>query len=171
MMGYLGEVAIWLQVHLSPRQELSKLPLTSFYRMAVPDFSGPGIRATRLTGLLEAGTDSRNTRCCHAVEGVLHLPAPPVALFQGLPSTKVLTLHMDVPEAWLVEPVRAAHDLDNLRLSDLGKEMTLHAEFELEALLLTGSCTDTTALKREQVLSARTQSPRCRSAATARTRG
>ena len=34
---------------------------------------------------------------------------------------------MDVPEAWLVEPVRSAYDLDNLRLADLGQESTLHA--------------------------------------------
>jgi len=59
----------------------------------------------------------------------LGMPGPPSADFSGLPSTKVLTLHMDVPEAWLVEPVRAAHDLDNLRLSDLGGQTTLSAEF------------------------------------------
>ena len=57
---------------------------------------------------------------------------------------------MDVPEAWLVEPVRAAYDLDNLRLSDLGDSSTLSAEFELEAMLLTGSCTDSAARSREQ---------------------
>ena len=28
----------------------------------------------------------------------------------------MLTLNMDVPEPWLVEPVRADYDLDNLRL-------------------------------------------------------
>ncbi len=33
---------------------------------------------------------------------------------------QVLTLGMDVPEAWLVEAVRAEPDLDNLRLADLG---------------------------------------------------
>ncbi len=28
----------------------------------------------------------------------------------------MLTLNMDVPEPWLVEPVKANYDLDNLRL-------------------------------------------------------
>lgn len=79
------------------------------------------------------------------------MPGAPSAEFTGLPSTKVLTLHMDVPEAWLVEPVRAAYDLDNLRLSDLGSESTLTAEFELEAILLTGRCLDLAARTREQV--------------------
>ena len=32
----------------------------------------------------------------------------------------MLTLNMDVPEPWLVEPVRADYDLDNLRLEVRG---------------------------------------------------
>ncbi len=31
----------------------------------------------------------------------------------------MLTLNMDVPEPWLVEPVKADYDLDNLRLEVL----------------------------------------------------
>ena len=58
---------------------------------------------------------------------------------------------MDVPESWLVEPVRTAYDLDNLRLSDLPANAALKAEFELEALLLTGSCTTQNAQRRDQV--------------------
>lgn len=85
-----------------------------------------------------------------AENGVLSAPEAPSAAFTGLPATKVLTLHMDTPESWLVEPIRAAHDLDNLRLSDLGSEPELSAEFELEALLLTGSCTDAAARRRDQ---------------------
>lgn len=34
-------------------------------------------------------------------------PAPPKAAFADLPARKVLTLNMDVPEPWLVEPVQA----------------------------------------------------------------
>lgn len=30
-------------------------------------------------------------------------PAPPAALFSRLPTKRVLTLNIDVPEAWLVE--------------------------------------------------------------------
>lgn len=58
---------------------------------------------------------------------------------------------MDVPESWLVEPVRTAYDLDNLRLGDLPAQSVLTAQFELEALLLTGSCIDQGAVRRDQV--------------------
>jgi len=37
----------------------------------------------------------------------LREPAPPTAAFADLPARKVLTLNMDVPEPWLVEPVQA----------------------------------------------------------------
>lgn len=43
----------------------------------------------------------------------------------------------------LVEPVRAEHDLDNLLLGEAG-DGGVSAEFELEALLLTGMALDTT---------------------------
>ena len=179
-------------------------------------------------------------------------PAPPKAAFADLPARKVLTLNMDVPEPWLVEPVQAracmrarapfsnlctrragrgrapafwparktgclctsvlsscvpaqsgtcAHarlgpapcnspraachlaptprmqswarrataacpgmsarargasaaqaplDLDNLHLADLGGAPALEARFELEALLLTGSCLDIGAARGDQ---------------------
>eukprot|EP00877_Chromochloris_zofingiensis_P009036 jgi/Chrzof1/4386/Cz14g11070.t1 len=50
---------------------------------------------------------------------------------------------MDVPEPWLVEAVKALHDLDNLRLADVHERVT-YAEFELEAIVLTGSCVEVT---------------------------
>ena len=58
---------------------------------------------------------------------------------------------MDVPEAWLVEPVKAELDLDNLRLADLGQKRSMTADFELEALILSGSCLDVAATRRDQV--------------------
>ena len=57
---------------------------------------------------------------------------------------------MDVPEAWLVEPVQAAADLDNVRLADVGGEIA--AEYELEALMLTGSCVASIPGRRERVI-------------------
>ena len=75
----------------------------------------------------------------------------PLASFAGLPSQKILTLNMDVPEAWLVEPVKAELDLDNLRLADLGQKRSMTADFELESLMLTGSCLDVAATDRAQV--------------------
>jgi UDP-glucose:glycoprotein glucosyltransferase len=56
-------------------------------------------------------------------------PGAPAAVFSGLPSKRILTLNMDVPEAWLVEPVRAELDLDNLRLGDLGRGKALQVTF------------------------------------------
>ena len=78
------------------------------------------------------------------------LPGVPSASFSGLPSQKILTLNMDVPEAWLVEPVRAELDLDNLRLADLGQKRSMTADFELESILLSGSCIDVAATDRAQ---------------------
>ena len=75
----------------------------------------------------------------------------PSASFSGLPSQKILTLNMDVPEAWLVEPVKAELDLDNLRLADLGQKRSMTADFELESLILSGSCIDVAATDRTQV--------------------
>ena len=50
---------------------------------------------------------------------------------------------MDVPEPWLVEPVEAVADLDNVLLSE-GDELS--ARFQLEALLVTGNALDLTSL-------------------------
>ena len=76
--------------------------------------------------------------------------AAPKAVFDALPKGVVLTLNMDVPEPWLVEPVEAAADLDNLRLADL-PQAGLHARFELEALVLSGQCMATVPGRRGQV--------------------
>ena len=87
-----------------------------------------------------------NSRTCAG-----DLPAAPTATFSSLPAEKILTLNMDVPEAWLVEPVKAELDLDNLRLADLGQKRSMAADFELEALILSGSCLDVAATRRDQV--------------------
>jgi UDP-glucose:glycoprotein glucosyltransferase len=41
-------------------------------------------------------------------------------------------------------------DTDNMRLSTLGEQSTLHVEMNLEALLLTGTCVDIAATKQEE---------------------
>ena len=114
-----------LKVYLNPKTEITDLPLKSYYRFAAPD------------GL------------AFDAEGAL-LPGPTVS-FGGLPEGRTLTMNMDVPERWLVEPVRATYDLDNLRLEDLpADQTTVSVGFELEALLVTGSCIDPGASRREQ---------------------
>lgn len=59
-----------------------------------------------------------------------------------LPLKRVLTLNLELPESWLVEPTMALHDFDNLRLVDV-PEQVAYAEYELEAVMLTGSCSET----------------------------
>ncbi|OMO74262.1 Glycosyl transferase, family 8 [Corchorus capsularis] len=66
----------------------------------------------------------------------------PKAFFANMPLSKTLTMNLDVPEPWLVEPVIAVHDLDNILLENLGDTRTLQAVFELEALVLTGHCAE-----------------------------
>ena len=63
-------------------------------------------------------------------------------MFARMPSSKVLTTAVDVPESWLVAAVEARYDLDNIRLEDLGEQPTLFATYELEALLVTGHCSE-----------------------------
>ncbi|KYQ99832.1 glycosyltransferase [Tieghemostelium lacteum] len=62
----------------------------------------------------------------------------------NLPESRVLTLAMDIPGSWLVQPIVAKYDLDNIRLKDLGQENVLNAVFELENLVVEGSCLDVT---------------------------
>lgn len=62
----------------------------------------------------------------------------PKAFFSDMPLSKCLIMNLDdVPELCLDEPVIAVHDLENKLLGNLG---VLQAVFELEAHILTGSC-------------------------------
>lgn len=55
-------------------------------------------------------------------------------------------------QAWLVEPVLAFYDTDNLLLSELPEgDNVVTADYELEALMITGSCIDVSATSREKV--------------------
>ncbi|KAL1553421.1 UDP-glucose:glycoprotein glucosyltransferase isoform X2 [Salvia divinorum] len=105
-----------MRLVLNPMSSLVDLPLKNYYRYVVPtmdDFSA---------------TD-------HMVRG-------PRAFFANMPLSKTLTMNLDVPEPWLVQPVVAVHDLDNILLENLGDTRTLQAVFELEALVLTGHCSE-----------------------------
>lgn len=105
-----------MRLVLNPISSLVDLPLKNYYRYVIPsldDFSS---------------TDS-------TVHG-------PKAFFANMPLSKTLTMNLDVPEPWLVEPVIAVHDLDNILLENLGDTRTLQAVFELEALVLTGHCSE-----------------------------
>ncbi|XP_072958522.1 UDP-glucose:glycoprotein glucosyltransferase [Typha angustifolia] len=105
-----------MRIVLNPISSLADLPLKNYYRFVLPtvdDFSSID----------------------YSING-------PKAFFSNMPLSKTLTMNLDVPEPWLVEPVVAIHDLDNMLLENLGDERTLQAVFELEALLLTGHCSE-----------------------------
>ncbi|MBA0743070.1 hypothetical protein Gogos_005790, partial [Gossypium gossypioides] len=118
---------------------LGDLPLKNYYRYVVPTmvcFSlykpflalKNGASAVRILQDDFSSTD-------YTVNG-------PKAFFANMPLSKTLTMNLDVPEPWLVEPVIAIHDLDNIFLENLGDARTLLAVFELEALVLTGHCAE-----------------------------
>ncbi|XP_019756037.2 UDP-glucose:glycoprotein glucosyltransferase [Dendroctonus ponderosae] len=65
------------------------------------------------------------------------LPGP-IARFNNMPTSPLLTQNYHVPENWLVEVVRSVYDLDNIRLENV--ESNVHSEYELEYLLLEGHC-------------------------------
>ncbi|CAA2989444.1 UDP-glucose:glyco glucosyltransferase isoform X2 [Olea europaea subsp. europaea] len=66
----------------------------------------------------------------------------PKAFFANMLLSRMLTINLDVPEPWLVEPVVAVHDLNNILLENLADTRTLQAVFEHEALVLTGHCSE-----------------------------
>ncbi|URE03054.1 udp-glucose glycoprotein [Musa troglodytarum] len=105
-----------MRIVLNPVSSLADLPLKNYYRFVVPSLD-----------------DFSNVD--YSVNG-------PKAFFSNMPLSKTLTMNLDVPEPWLVEPVIAIHDLDNILLENLGDLRTLQAVFELEALLLTGHCAE-----------------------------
>jgi UDP-glucose:glycoprotein glucosyltransferase len=119
-----------VRVILNPRAELEDLPLTSFYRYAAPSFAFP--RDTRDRTSTQKKNENASLR--------------PSASFASLPAAKTLTAHLDVPEQWLVTTAVAAYDLDNIRLEDLPEdERFMRAEYRLEALLVTGHCSEVPA--------------------------
>uniref|UniRef100_A0A7S1TGV7 UDP-glucose:glycoprotein glucosyltransferase n=2 Tax=Compsopogon caeruleus TaxID=31354 RepID=A0A7S1TGV7_9RHOD len=65
----------------------------------------------------------------------------PSAWFDRLPLSRIMTLSMDTPRAWMIGSSRSLHDLDNIVLNSVEGE-TLAAEFVVESLLVEGSCYD-----------------------------
>lgn len=107
--GFGAEVRIML----NPRKDLGKFPLTRFYRFAI----SPKLHFDSNTGELN----------------------PVGVLFKKLNTKSVLTLGIKTPESWMVASKQAHHDLDNIRLEEIGID-TLSVQFELEHLLLSGQC-------------------------------
>lgn len=63
----------------------------------------------------------------------------PTATFSHLPLKRLLTLNLDVPESWLVTPIIAAYDMDNIKLESMPKEeKVMYAEFQLQHIVIQG---------------------------------
>ncbi|KAL6515179.1 hypothetical protein OROHE_018811 [Orobanche hederae] len=105
-----------MRLVLNPMSSMVDLPLKNYYRYVVPTMD-----------------DFNSTD--HTIHG-------PKAFFANMPLSKTLTMNLDVPEPWLVQPLVAIHDLDNILLENLADTRTLQAVFELEALVLTGHCSE-----------------------------
>lgn len=69
------------------------------------------------------------------------MTAGPQAKFNDMPKTALLTLTLFAPEGWMVEPVQAVHDLDNIKLEEV-QSSKVKAEYELEYMLLEGHAID-----------------------------
>ena len=67
----------------------------------------------------------------------------PMAKFQDMPSKSILTLNVHPPEGWMVEAVKAIHDLDNIKLEEVSTKM-VSASYELEYLVVEGHAKDLT---------------------------
>eukprot|EP01063_Lacrimia_lanifica_P008808 TRINITY_DN15864_c0_g1_i1.p1 TRINITY_DN15864_c0_g1~~TRINITY_DN15864_c0_g1_i1.p1 ORF type:complete len:1574 (+),score=604.26 TRINITY_DN15864_c0_g1_i1:65-4786(+) len=112
-----GALPLRLSVYLNPKTDLTEIPLKTFYRYV----AAPALQFD------DAG----------AVQS-------PVAVFHKLPEQQVLTMGMHEPEAWVVTTKNAQYDLDNIKLADV-KANTLVAGYQLDYVLVTGSCIDTTS--------------------------
>ncbi|XP_062620063.1 UDP-glucose:glycoprotein glucosyltransferase 1-like [Saccostrea cucullata] len=118
MIKVLREVAnVDVKIYMNCRDKISEMPVKTYYRYVLePDL------VFKPDGSLTSG---------------------PVAKFTDLPQKSILTMGVNPPESWLVESVRAAHDLDNLLLEEVESGVT--AEFALEYILIEGHCSDTTS--------------------------
>jgi UDP-glucose:glycoprotein glucosyltransferase len=58
-----------------------------------------------------------------------------------MPQSPLLTMNMHPPESWMVESVKAPHDLDNIFLEEIDSAGA-HGEYELEHMIIEGHCYD-----------------------------
>lgn len=107
------------RIVLAPRLSVSDLPLKNFFRMKLDPISFDA-------------SGKRTTSQSHVI-------------FSGLPQRKVLTMNMHPPAPWLVEAKSCTYDLDNILLAQLPPhESSLSVTFELNHILVEGSCADET---------------------------
>ncbi|OCH94043.1 glycosyltransferase family 24 protein [Obba rivulosa] len=114
----LNMPGVYVELHLNPGK-YNELPIKRFYRYNLRprlDFDSDGVELETLT------------------------------TFTDLPIEPLYTLAMDVPQAWLVRPREAEHDLDNIQLSTLSageRRQGVRALFALDHLVVEGHARDT----------------------------
>ena len=102
-----------LKIVMNPKTKLSELPLKRFYRYVIkeePTFDANGA-----------------------------ILSPTIA-FTDLPSKQLLTLNVISPDSWMIQPIYADYDLDNIKMQTVKKDVI--AKFELIHILLEGHCFD-----------------------------
>ncbi|KAJ9453171.1 UDP-glucose:glycoprotein glucosyltransferase [Diplonema papillatum] len=103
-----------ISVFLNPVASLTEVPLRSYFRYVM------------------------QTKPKFTKDGSIDAPH---ALFTRLPESQVLTMGMHEPEPWITTTKAAVHDLDNIKLDDVPSPV-LTAEYELEAIVVSGSCVE-----------------------------
>lgn len=122
LLKVLSEMdGVWLRVYLNPQRMVTELPVKRFYRYVLesaPQFDDAGRQVA------------------------------PTARFENVPEMPLLSLSMDVPSSWLVNPEECIYDLDNLKLESLKdrlKGADVEALYELRSILIEGHSQDVTA--------------------------
>ncbi|MCP9263039.1 UDP-glucose:glycoprotein glucosyltransferase [Dirofilaria immitis] len=108
-------VNLEVKLVMNPKAKLSELPLKRFYRLVLQ----PTIMFDDSGRINSAAYEAR---------------------FTALPNKQLLTLAVVPPDAWMVQPVYAIYDLDNIKLENVTGNVV--AKFELEHILLEGHCFD-----------------------------
>ncbi|CAI2171010.1 14159_t:CDS:10 [Funneliformis geosporum] len=110
-----------LKIYFNPKLNLNEIPIKRFYRYVLE----PRLKFNSTTGYL----------------------IYPSAYFSNLPEDPLLTLGMDVIQAWLVTPKVSIYDLDNIRLANLDSRSRIkgvESVFELKNILIEGHARDMT---------------------------
>uniref|UniRef100_A0AAF5D0C5 UDP-glucose:glycoprotein glucosyltransferase n=1 Tax=Strongyloides stercoralis TaxID=6248 RepID=A0AAF5D0C5_STRER len=102
-----------LKIVLNPQDKLSELPLKRFYRFVA------------------------DQEVSFTTDGKV---ISPVAVFENLPKKQLLTLNVISPDSWMIQPIFAEYDLDNIKMENVEKNII--AKFELRNILLEGHCFD-----------------------------
>ncbi|CAD5234520.1 unnamed protein product [Bursaphelenchus xylophilus] len=103
-----------IKIVMNPKAKLSELPLKRFFRFS----------------LYEELLFDPNGKVVN-----------PVVTFSELPNKQLLTLNIIPPDAWMVQPIFAKYDLDNIKMDSVGQDDVI-AVYELVHILLEGHCFD-----------------------------